>query len=124
MKRQSPLPTLSLDDLLARYVELCVLREQAERFRRIAKENRYITAIWAIEAELKARPGDQRAALVRLFDHDNRQVRVQAACTVSRFAPELARPALDIIVKTGLAPYSYQARERLMFLDGEFPLPP
>ncbi|HEV7259428.1 MAG TPA: DUF2019 domain-containing protein [Bosea sp. (in: a-proteobacteria)] len=122
MKRVN-LGKLSIEELLARYTELAMAREQAERFGRKADENRHIEAIWAVEAELKSRPGDRRFELARLLDHSNRQVQVQAACTVSRFAPALARPTLEVIVKTGLAPYSYQARERLMFMDGEFSLP-
>jgi DICT domain-containing protein len=123
MTKKILLASLSSEELIARYVELCLFREQAERFRRTAEENRFITAIWAVEAELKSRSGDQRSELIRLFDNSNRQVRVQAACTVSRFAPTIARPILELIVKEGLAPYSYQARERLMYLDDPFPVP-
>ena len=120
MKQKIALNALSIDGLLARYVELCIKREQAEHLRRIAELNRQIEAIWAVEAELAARPGDARTALVSLFGHANRQVQVAAACTVSRFAPELARPLLEVIVRVNFAPYSYQARERLMHLDDPF----
>jgi hypothetical protein len=51
----------------------------------------------AVEGELKARTGDQRRALLVLYDHPNAQVRLKAAKATLAVAPQAARRMLQII---------------------------
>jgi uncharacterized protein DUF2019 len=48
--------------------------------------------------DLRTRDGDQRRALLRLYDHPNAQVRLKAAKTTLAVAPEAARRTLQAIV--------------------------
>jgi hypothetical protein len=50
-----------------------------------------------ITEELKSRPGDQRSALLRLFDHPNIQARLMAAKLTLAVAPAAARQMLQDI---------------------------
>src|SRR5581483_2704952 len=54
-------------------------QDAAIGMREIARFNRLFDRKRAIQDELKARRGDQRRALLTLFDHPNAQVRLNAA---------------------------------------------
>ncbi|AZO78621.1 MULTISPECIES: DUF2019 domain-containing protein [unclassified Bosea (in: a-proteobacteria)] len=122
MKRVD-LHSMSVGELLLRYIELATQRERAEVRSLIAEQNRAIREIWRIEDELKLRPGDQRIALTSLFDHPNRQVRCEAALATAYVAPVASRRMLETIIRLGWEPQSSQARERLMNLDSGFFVP-
>ena len=62
-----------------------------------AKFNRLFWQMEAVEGQLKARIGDQRRALLRLYDHPNAQVRLTAAKATLAVAPEAARRLLRTI---------------------------
>jgi hypothetical protein len=121
--KNADLRNMSIEELLLRFTELAVQREQAELKSRIREENRAIREIWRVEDELKLRPGDQRIALTSLFDHPNRQVRCEAALATAYVAPKASRDVLETIIRLGWEPQSSQARERLMNLDSGFFLP-
>ena len=62
-----------------------------------AKFNRLFWQMEAVEGQLKARIGDQRRALLQLYDHPNAQVRLTAAKATLAVAPEAARRLLRTI---------------------------
>ena len=57
----------------------------------IAEFNRLYGQMDAVKKELKSRPGDQRRALLTLYDHPNIQVRLTAAEGTLAVAPEAAQ---------------------------------
>ncbi len=63
----------------------------------------------ALEAELKRREGDQRRALLSLFEHPNMQVRLNAARAARSVAPEAARKMLQEIAASRHLPMSADA---------------
>jgi hypothetical protein len=67
-----------------------------------------------MSAELKARDGDQRRALLKLYDHPNAQVRLKATKATLAVAPEVARRMLETIAESREFP---QAGEAGMSID-------
>jgi hypothetical protein len=63
----------------------------------------------AITAELKSRPGDQRSALVKLYDHPNVQVRLNAARLTLAVAPAAARQVVETIASSRKFPQAGDA---------------
>jgi hypothetical protein len=51
-----------------------------------------------VKEVLKARPGDQRRALIPLYRHPNAQVRLTAAILTLALEPQAARNVLQLIV--------------------------
>ena len=70
-----------------------------------------------IKQELKARPGDQRKALLQLFDYPNAQVRLKAAKATLAVAPERARRLLQSIADSKEYPQAGEAGMSLWNLD-------
>jgi uncharacterized protein DUF2019 len=58
---------------------------------------------------LKAREGDQRQALVRLYEHKNPQVRLKAVKATLAVAPEVALPMLQAIADSREYPQAGEA---------------
>jgi hypothetical protein len=63
----------------------------------------------AVDIELRARGLAARRALLRLFDHPNMQVRLQAAKWSLGVAPEAARQVIEEIKKSQWFPYALDA---------------
>ncbi len=76
--------------------------------------------MWAIERELKQRPGDERSALLLLYGHPNAQVRLQAATATLAVAPDAARKALQELANSKNYPQSGEAWGHLRNLDSGF----
>lgn len=72
--------------------------------------------------ELKVRPGDQRRALIKLFDFPNMQVRLQAAKLTKEVAPLEARAQLQAIVDSKWFPQGGDAGMSLSIMDGDIKL--
>ena len=83
----------------------------------LTKYNKLFEQKTAIMVELKSRPGDQRNLLVSLFDHDNIQVRLNAAKATLAVAPQAARQMLETIFKTNKGPQGGDAGMCLWNLD-------
>ena len=82
-----------------------------------AKFNRLFWQMEAVEGQLKARIGDQRRALLQLYDHPNAQVRLTAAKATLAVAPEAARPLLRALVDSKEFPQAGDAGMSLVNLD-------
>jgi hypothetical protein len=71
----------------------------------------------SLEQELKSRPGDQRQALVSLFNYPNAQVRLTAALATLALAPESACRTLQVISDRHEYPQAANARGMIRALD-------
>lgn len=113
MKRVN-LQRLTVDELVQRFASLALEQDEALLDSDISKVNRVYWQLNAVEAELKGRQGDQRRALLRLYDHPNAQVRLKATKATLAVAPETARRMLETIAESGEYP---QAGEAGMSVD-------
>jgi hypothetical protein len=94
----------TLDELLSHFVEIGVEQDTAWMKFEQPKVNRAIRRRFAVEAELKARPGDARRLLVRYYEHPNIQVQLNAATATLALFPEEARRKLEHIYSWGISP--------------------
>lgn len=99
---QPDLANLSVANLVKRYAELGIEEDKAsikddavERITLIRQQ------MWAIQDELKSRPGDQRRALLALYDHPKLTVRLAAARATLAIAPQDARKMIEWIASLG-----------------------
>jgi hypothetical protein len=63
----------------------------------IPRVNQLFDSIEEVKSELQGREGDQRRALLRLYDHPNAQVRLKAVKATLAVEPVAARRMLQII---------------------------
>jgi hypothetical protein len=116
MKRVK-LSNLSVEQLVNLFVELSVEQDMALLSNAQAKVNRLYWKIDAINNELKSRPGDQRLALLPLYDHKNMQVRLKAVYATMALVPKAARSRLEAIAASGWMPQAGDAGMSLINLD-------
>lgn len=115
MKRS--IQSMSVSELVEQFAELSLSQFDAELHSDIAKENKIVRRTMAIAEELKSRPGDQRSALLRLYEHSNVQVRLNAARLTLAVAPEAARQTLEDIENSKEYPQAMDAGMSLWALD-------
>lgn len=116
MKRDK-LQDLSVDDLVQRFVAIALEQDDALLANDTPKFNPLFWQLDAVREELKARPGDQRHALLRLFNHSSAQVRLKAAKSTLAIAPEAARQVLETIASSREYPQAGEAGMSLWNLD-------
>ena len=105
------------EELLEYFVAIAVVQDKAMRQGENAKYNRLYGEMDAVEQELKQRTGDQRRALIPLYEHPNAQVRLKAAIATLALAPEAARQALQIISDREEYPQAADARGMTRAVD-------
>jgi uncharacterized protein DUF2019 len=115
MKRPS-LNEMSVDQLVERFTALAVEQDDALLKDDIAKVNRLFDRLEAV-AELKMRQGDQRRALMPLYQYPNMQVRVKAAQATLAVAPQAARQCLQEIQASDWQPQALEAGMSLWNLE-------
>jgi Domain of unknown function (DUF2019) len=93
--KHTKLQDMAVDQLLQRFTAIGVDQDKALLRREYGKFNRLFDEMVAIENELKARNGDLRRELLRLYHHPNAQVRLNAVKATLAVAPELARQTLQ-----------------------------
>jgi len=103
------LSSLSTNALVEQFAQICVAQDVALLGSKRAKFNILFQDMVLVAEELKAREGDQRRALLRLYDHPNMQVRVAAAKETLAVAPEHARAQLQAIADANWAIQSLDA---------------
>jgi hypothetical protein len=108
------IPEMTVEQLVERFAAIATDQDEAMRKDDNAKFTRLFWQMEAVEGELKARLGDQRRALLRLYDHPNTQVRLTAAKATLAVAPESARRLLQTIADSKDFP---QAGDAGMSLD-------
>jgi hypothetical protein len=116
MKKLDKLQDRTVDQLVQPFVAIALDQDTALLRREHARFNRLFDEMEAVEGELKARDGDQRRALLSLYDHPNIQVRVKAVKTTlavtseggvarterNRRIPEVSAGRRDRHVKRGI----------------------
>jgi hypothetical protein len=113
MKR-AKLQDMTVDQLVERFTAIALDQDRALLRNEYAKFNRLFEQMEEVKGELKARDGDQRRALLRLYDHPNAQVRLKAVKATLAVAPERARRMLELIAESHEYP---QAGEAGMSID-------
>lgn len=114
---QSDFKNLTVADLVERFAALAVEDDKAEQKDEIAKRNRIRSQIFAVDKELKRRQGDQRRALLPLYDHPNMGVRLLAAKCTLAVAPGDARHMIESIAASNWFPHAGDAGMCLYMLD-------
>jgi hypothetical protein len=112
--KQAKVQDMTVDQLVERFTAIAVDQDRALLRNEYAKFNRLFGQMEEVKRELKARDGDQRQALLRLYDHPNAQVRLKAVKATLAVAPERARRMLEIIAESREYP---QAGEAGMSID-------
>lgn len=107
--KSSNLVDMTVPQLVDRFMALALDQDKALLREEIAKVNRIFDHLENVEAELKSRPGDQRRALLRLYDHPNAQVRLKAVKATLAVAPDAARRALQSIADSREYPQAGEA---------------
>jgi cytochrome c oxidase assembly protein Cox11 len=116
MKRVN-LAHMTTEQLVQTFADMAVQQDVALLSRMQRVVNKIYWKLEAVENELKSRPGDQRSALLPLYNHRNMQVRVKAAKATLAIAPEAARAQLEAIRASGWQPQALEAGMSLGFLD-------
>lgn len=108
---------MSIEQLVGRFVEIGVEQDEALLRDEIGKFNHLFDDMVAVEEELRARPGDQRQALLALYDHSNMQVRLNAVKATLAITPEAGRRALEAISNSRHFPQAGDAGMAIWALD-------
>jgi len=107
---RNKLESATEEELLEYFVAIAVVQDKAMRQGENAKYNRLYGEMDAVKQELRQRTGDQRCALIPLYEHPNAQVRLKAAIATLALAPAAARQALQIISDRQEYPQAADAR--------------
>ena len=108
---------LSVDELVAQFADLGVRQCRAELEEDATAFDRLFDRLREIRDELKSRDGDQRTALLPLYQRPNMQVRLNAAKATLAVAPVDARSALEAIAASQHYPQAGDAGMSSQMLD-------
>jgi hypothetical protein len=111
------LKKLTTAELVARFVEIGLAQDKALLYDEIGKFNRLFDLKQDVVNELKSRSGDQRHALLTLYDHPNLQVRLNAVKSSLALALEEGRRVLQAIADSRHYPQAGDAGMCLSNLD-------
>jgi Domain of unknown function (DUF2019) len=109
------LKAMTVSELVERFAAIAVDQDKAIFEEDNTRFNKLYGLMEAVRRELKARPGDQRKALLPLFEHPNLQVRLKAAITTLALAPGPSQQLLQAIANSKRFP---QAADAGLILDG------
>lgn len=119
---------MSLDRLVAHFADTAIAREEAILAMTTDEEDpTYEPAVRRshdlyvelarIDAELRSRGRQARLALMKLYDHPNAQVNLEAAYYTLGVAPEVARQRIQVIADSEWPPQYWQARSIIGALE-------
>lgn len=108
---------MTIEELVTAYTAYALEQDEAMLREEQARANALVFTLKAIEDELKTRPDDQRAALMRLYDHPNAQVRLNAIRATLAIAPVKARAALVALANSKEYPAAGDAGMSLWALE-------
>jgi hypothetical protein len=111
------LEQMTTDQLVTRFAEIGIAQDQAELMGEIGKFNSLYRQMDATEKELRRRGQAARLALLRLYEHPNMQVRLNAAKRTLGVAPESARKVIQAIYDSKWYPQAGDAGMTLSNLD-------
>jgi hypothetical protein len=106
-----------VDSLVELFRKYALEQEQAMLHGNQAKVNDLYWQLKAVREELRSREGDQRLALLRLYDDPSPQVRIKAVKATLAVAPEKARRALESLANSKEYPASGEAGMSVWALD-------
>ena len=112
MKRVE-LKDISTTDLVERFAQIGVAQDKALLGREFATFNRLFEQMGEVSKELSQRQGDQRRALLVLYDFPNTQVQLKAAVHTLAVAPIKREGASDVdadLPQAGCGNVSYRFR--------------
>ncbi len=112
------LENMSIDELVELFEKNTLEQDDAILMEEISKFNKLYPQMRAIRAELSNR--DARASLTKLYDHENMQVKLQAAMATLVVVPTDARRVIEAISQTGWMPQAADAKETIRLLDSGF----
>jgi hypothetical protein len=115
--KAADLDKLSVAELVDRFTAIGIQQYKAHLVNDTATYNPLFWQMVAIEKELKSRPGDQRRALLPLFEYPNMEVRLKAAKATLAIAPKEARQMLESIAGSRWYPQAGDAGMCLENLD-------
>jgi uncharacterized protein YdcH (DUF465 family) len=104
-------------DLVERFAQIGVAQGKALLRGENAKFNRLFDQMGEVSRELKRRDGDQRRALMALYNYQDMQVRMKAAIHTLAVAPVEARRMLEMIADSKWMPQAGHAGMSLWNLD-------
>jgi Domain of unknown function (DUF2019) len=116
MKRVN-LQRMNDDELVKHFTSLALEQDEALLDSDISKVSRLYWRLKSVEAELKGREGDQRRALLKLYDYPNAQVRLKATKATLAVAPEAATRMLETIPGSREFPQAGEAGMSIYNLD-------
>jgi hypothetical protein len=100
---------MTVEQLIREFATIALDQDQAISFDDNTRFNLLYDRMGVVEKELKSRVGDQRRALLHLYDHPNAQVRLTAARATLAVAPEAARRLLQSIADSKVGPQAGDA---------------
>jgi hypothetical protein len=103
------LQNLTTGQLVKRFEEITLAQDDALLEDRLAAFSRLFEEMRAVLDELRARDGDQRRALVPLYEHPNAQVRLKAAKNTLAVAPQEALKVIQAIANSREYPQAGEA---------------
>lgn len=115
--KKTKLDAMTVDQLVERFAAITVAQDDALLGHEFAKFNRLYDRMKEVSDELKNRSGDQRRALMKLYDYPNMQVQLQAARFTLAVAALEARQKLEAIVASQWFPQAGDAGMSLLNLD-------
>jgi ParB-like chromosome segregation protein Spo0J len=115
--KMTRLQDMTVEQLVEHFTATTLNQDEALLTNDHTKFNRLFDEMEAIKQELKARDGDQRRALLRLYDHPNTQVRLKAVKATLAVAPEAARLMLKAIADSREYPQAGEAGMSLVNLE-------
>jgi hypothetical protein len=115
--RKIALADLSVEELVNRFVEIGLAQDRALLYDEFATFKSLFDRMQDVVQELKTRPGDQRRALLSLYDHPNLQVRLKAVKNSLAVAPEEGRRTLQAIADSREYPQAGEAGMSIRNLD-------
>ena len=111
------LEDLTVDELVRSFVDIAHEQRKAELHGDLRKMRALFWRMHAVENELRARPGDQRSALIPLLRHGDRQVMLKAALATLALEPRRARTVLEALSLSGIQPQALEAGTSVWALD-------
>jgi hypothetical protein len=112
-----PIGQMTNEQLVELFIEIVLTQDDAMIAFDNSKYSRLCRQMVAVDQELKSRKGDQRRALLRLYDHPNTHVRKTAAKATLALAPQPARRILQAIRESGEFIHAGDAGMTLRNLD-------
>jgi hypothetical protein len=103
------LENMTIDQLVERFAEIGIAQDEALLYDEYSKFNRLYDQMDAVDRALRSRGPDARLALLRLYNHPNMQVRLQAAKWTLGIAPDAARKLLLWISESNWHPQAGDA---------------